>query len=234
MFTKTAQYYDLIYYGKDYPTEVNQLLELIRKHGPPSGDQLLDVACGTGHHILYLKEHFAAEGLDLNPELLEVARQRNPEIAFYQGNMVDFELEQRYDLITCLFSSIGYVKTLENLNRAMKTMADHLAPGGFLLIEPWFTPDAWQPDTVHALFVDEPELKIARVNTSYADGRLSYFDLHYLIGTPEKTEHFVESHELGLFERQEMEASFSNAGLQVDYDEVGLIGRGLYLGRKPS
>jgi len=77
-------------------------------------------------------------------------------------------------------------------------------------------------------------LKIARVNTSYVEGRLSYFDLHYLIGTPEKTEHFVETHELGLFERDEMEAAFIAAGLQVTFHEEGLIGRGLYMARKPS
>jgi ubiquinone/menaquinone biosynthesis C-methylase UbiE len=234
MFTKTAQYYDLIYFEKDYQAEVNQLLELIREHGPSTGDRLLDVACGTGHHIQYLKEHFSVEGLDINPELIEIARQRNPEILVNEGNMIAFNLGRKFDLITCLFSSIGYVKTLENLSKAITAMADHLIPGGLLLVEPWFTPDQWTPDTVHALFIDEPTLKIARVNTSYAEGRLSYFDLHYLIGTPQKTEHFVESHELGLFERGEMEAAFSDADLQVAFHEEGLIGRGLYIASKPS
>jgi hypothetical protein len=80
--------------------------------------------------------------------------------------------------------------------------------------------------------IDDPELKIARVNTSYADGRLSYFDLHYLVGTPEGTEHFVERHELGLFEREEMIDAFRAAGLAVKYDPQGPMGRGLYTGRR--
>jgi SAM-dependent methyltransferase len=192
------------------------------------------VACGTGHHLLYLKEHFAVEGLDLNPELLEVARQRNPEVPFYEGDMIDFDMGKKFDIITCLFSSIGYAKTLENLHQTINTMSTHLNSDRLLIIEPWFTPNEWKPDTVHALFVDEPELKIARVNTSYQEDRLSYFDLHYLIGTPQKTEYFVESHKLGLFEKEEMEEAFVNAGLLVAYDEQGLIGRGLYTGRKPS
>lgn len=231
MFTKTAQYYDLIYYDKDYKTEVDKLLDLIREHGPLPGDRLLDVACGTGHHIHYLKEHFTVEGLDISSELLEIARQRNPEVTFHEGDMIDFTLGRKFDLITCLFSSIGYVRTLDNLVRALETMAKHLEPGGLLLVEPWFTPDQWMPDTVHALFIDEPELKIARVNTSLVKGHLSYFDLHYLIGTPQKTEHFVESHELGLFEQEEMESAFSHAGLQVTLHEEGLIGRGMYIAR---
>ena len=232
MFTKTAQYYDLIYYDKDYKAEVDKLLDLIREHGPPPGDRLLDVACGTGHHIHFLKEHFSIEGLDINLELVEIARQRNPEVTFHEGDMIDFNLGRKFDIITCLFSSIGYVKTLDNVVRALETMANHLEPGGLLLVEPWFTPDQWKPNTVHALFIDEPELKIARVNTSYAEGRLSYFDLHYLIGTPQKTEHFVESHELGLFEQEEMESAFSQAGLQVALHEEGLIGRGMYIAQK--
>lgn len=234
MFTKTAHYYDLIYRDKDYAAEVNTILKLIHEYGLPNGDQLLDVACGTGHHIQYLKEHFNVQGLDLNPELLEIARQRNPEVPFHEGDMIDFDLGKKFDVITCLFSSIGYVKTLQNLRLAIDTMRAHLKPDGLLIIEPWFTPDEWTPATVHALFVDEPELKIARVNTSFARGRLSYFDLHYLIGTPQKTDHFVERHELGLFEREEMEDAFSHAGLEVAFHEEGLIGRGLYLAKEPS
>jgi SAM-dependent methyltransferase len=150
---------------------------------------------------------------------------------FHQADMIHFELDKRFDVVTCLFSSIGYVRTIENLRRAVNCMAQHVMPGGVVFIEPWFTPDTWRPRTVHAQFVDEPELKIARVNTSYAEGRLSYFDLHYLIGTPEGTEHFVEHHELGLFEQGEMVAAFEEAGLLVSYDKEGLTGRGLYIGR---
>ena len=91
---------------------------------------------------------------------------------------------------------------------------------------------AWHVPSVHSLFIDEPELKIARVNTSFVDGRLSYFDLHYLVGTPEGTEHFVERHELGLFETDEMLAALSSVGLKVTYDAEGLTGRGLFIGRR--
>jgi len=233
MFSLTARYYDKIYAFKDYPAEVQRLLDVIHQLRGMAGGHLLDVACGTGRHIEYLKEHFSVEGLDINPELLEIARQRNPGIAFHLGDMLDFDLKRRFDVVTCLFSSIGYVQTLDNLGRAVGCMAHHLRPGGLLIIEPWFTPNLWKPGTVHALFIDEPDLKIARVNTSYVDGCLSYFDLHYLIGTPEKTEHLVERHSLGLFTQAEIEQALSAAGLSVVYDEQGLTGRGLYIASRP-
>jgi len=232
MFSKTAHYYDKFYAFKDYAAEVERLLALIDEHLDSGGKQLLDVACGTGHHIEHLKAHLEVEGLDLEPELLEMARQRNPGIAFHQGDMIDFGLGRTFDVVTCLFSSIGYVKTVGNLNRAVRCMAAHLKPGGLLIVEPWFTPGDWHPDTPHGMYIDEPRLKLARLNTSFVQGRLSYFDFHYLIATPEGTEHLVERHELGLFEREEMRAAFCGAGLETDYDAEGLTGRGLWIGRK--
>lgn len=234
MFSKTAQFYDAVYSFKDYRAEAEQLITIVGDGLRSKGNRLLDVACGTGSHVEYLREHYDAEGLDLDPGLLEIARQRSPGVAFHHGDMVNFDLDGSFDIVTCLFSSIGYVRTLDNLSRAVQCMAHHLAPGGLLIVEPWFTPEAWQPNTVHSLFIDEPDLKIARVNTSFAKGRLSYFDLHYLIGTPDGTEHFVERHELGLFTVEEMQAALSNAGLEVEHDPEGLMGRGLHFGRRPG
>jgi SAM-dependent methyltransferase len=231
MFSKTARYYDKIYAFKDYQAEAQHLVTVIRENLRSEGNRLLDVACGTGHHIEYLKEHFDVEGLDVDEKLLELARQRNPDIPFHQGDMIDFDLGRRFDVVTCLFSSIGYVKTLDNVRKAVACMARHLVTGGLLIVEPWFTPDAWHTPSVHASFIDEPDLKIARINTSFVDGRLSYFDLHYLIGTPEGTEHFVERHELGLFETEEMRDALADAGLKVTYDAEGLTGRGLFVGQ---
>ena len=231
MFFKTARYYDKIYSFKDYRTETQYLTAVIEQNLRSGGNRLLDVACGTGRHIEYLKKSFEVEGLDISEELLELGRQRNPDVLFHQADMINFELGRQFDVVTCLFSSIGYVRTMESLGRAISCMARHVVPGGIALIEPWFTPDAWHVPSVHALFIDEPELKIARVSTSFVEGRLSYFDLNYLIGTPERTEYFVERHELGLFERDEMTAAFEAAGLEVSYDEKGLTGRGLYIGR---
>ena len=233
MYAETAAYYDVIYDFKDYEQESRQVIDLVDRHLRSGGNRLLDVACGTGRHLEYLGRRFQVEGLDLSPELLEIAHRRNPGVPLHRADMVDFDLGRAFDVITCLFSSIGYVKTLEALDRALSCMARHLLPGGLLVVEPWFTPDAWQPHSVHAQLIDEPELKIARVNTSFVQGRLSYFDLHHLIGTPQGTQYLVERHELGLFETHEMHEAFVRAGFQITYDDQGLTGRGLFLGLRP-
>ena len=233
MFSQTAQYYDTIYLAmKDYGAEADTLTTFIHQYRRSIGNRLLDVACGTGLHLSYLTQHFQVEGLDLDEQLLTIARQRNPGIPLHHADMIDFNLGCTFDVVTCLFSAIGYVKTLDNLSRAMQCMAQHLVPGGVLLIEPWFTPETWRPGTVHARFLDEPDLKLARINTSFVEGRLSLMDMHYLIGTPEGTEHYVERHELGLFTSDEMTHVLRDGRLEVTYDETGVTGRGLYIGQR--
>jgi len=233
MFAQTAQYYDKIYLSrKDYGAEAEKLTAIIRTYHRSPGNRLLDVACGTGLHLSYLKQHFQVEGLDFDEQLLAIARQRNPEVPLHHDDMIDFDLGRIFDIVTCLFSAIGYVKTLENLSRAIQCMVQHLSAGGVLLIEPWFTPETWRPGTVHARFIDESDLKIARINTSFVEGRLSAMDMHYLIGTPQGTEHYVERHALGLFTTEEMTHTLTDCGLRVTYDEDGLIGRGLFIGQQ--
>jgi SAM-dependent methyltransferase len=100
MFSKTPRYYDKIYASKNYQAEAQRLIAFIRENLYSGGNQLLDVACGTGRHIEYLKKHFAVEGLDISEELLEVARQRNPGVLFHQADMIQFELGKRFDVVT--------------------------------------------------------------------------------------------------------------------------------------
>jgi ubiquinone/menaquinone biosynthesis C-methylase UbiE len=234
MFSKSAEYYDTIYLsrGKNYAHEAKLAHELIQKHLRSGGNTMLDVACGTGIHAGYLRDYYKVECLDLEPGMLEMARKKMPELTFHQGDMLDFDLGKQFDVITSFFSSIGYVKTLPRLNQAIANLAKHLKPGGVLAIEPWFTPEDWHPGRVHATFVDQPDLKISRMNLSGQDGKLSYFVFHYLIGTPEGISYFDERHELGLFTVDETLTAFKSAGLEVVHDPKWLNERGFYLGIK--
>jgi len=237
MFSPTASYYDAIYAarGKNYEQEVQRLLNLIQQYKRSPGNTLLDVACGTGEHLVYLQHAFQLEGLDLDPELLKVAHQKIPAATFHLADMVDFDLERQFDVVTCLFSSIGYVKTCDRLDSAIQAMHRHTRPGGVLIVEPWLGPEEYHTGSVHATYVDQPTLKVARMNVSrIIEGNVSVLDFHYLIATADGVQHFTEHHELGLFVQEEYHSAFEHCGMLVVYDETGLEGRGLYVGIKPS
>jgi ubiquinone/menaquinone biosynthesis C-methylase UbiE len=233
MFKKSAIYYDTIYHFKDYAAATHLLKqEIERRH--PTAQTLLDVACGTAKHLELLRSFFRVEGFDINPELLEIACRRCPGVKFHQGDMCSLQLERKYDVITCLFSSIGYVKFIEKLKLAVSTMALHLNPGGLLFIEPWFTPETYWTGTITANHVDQPDLKITWMYTSRREELLTVLDIHYLVGTSKGVDYFTERHELGLFTHEEYLHAFQEAGLCVDYEPKGLFGRGMYVGQRKS
>ena len=235
MFSKSAQYYDEIYAAidKDYAAEVRKAHQLIQKYKKTKGKNLLDVACGTGLHASLLSKYYQVEGLDLDAKMLVVAKKKHPKIRFHQGDMTDFDLGRQFDMIVCLFSSIGYVRTKSRLQKAIKTMSGHLLRGGVLLIEPWFTPEQWHPGRAFMAQVNKPDLKIVRMSYSGQRGKISTLEFQYLIGTSKGIEHSLEIHELGLFTHQEYMDAFKATGLIITHDAEGLDGRGLYIGLKP-
>jgi ubiquinone/menaquinone biosynthesis C-methylase UbiE len=229
-YSKLAKIYDALYSFKNYEAEARRLHEIIGAKKTSPGNALLDVACGTGNHLSFLRRNYSVEGIDLTPEMLEVARSRLPELTFHQGDMRSFDLGRRFDVVTCLFSSIGYMKTVRDLRAAVINMTRHLHPGGVLIIEPWLTEETWKPGGIHALYVDKPDFKIARMDFPSAKGRMSVFKWHLMIGTPEGVQYLRQKHELFLFSNAEYIEAFDAAGLDVTYDEKGLMNRGLFIG----
>lgn len=232
MFSRSAKLYDAVYSFKDYASEAARLHALIQERAP-GARTLLDVACGTGKHLEQLSRHYAVEGLDLDGAFLAIARERLPGVPLHEADMVDFDLGRRFDAVVCLFRSIGYARSRENLGRAVAAMGRHVEPGGLVVVEPWILPERWQAGHVAAVFVDEPELKVARINISAAATDVTAIDFHYLVGTPAGGESFTERHELGLFPHDAYVGAFRDAGLAVEHDPDGIAGRGLYIGARP-
>ena len=171
-YVKSAQIYDALHLYKDYAEEAKRIAYLIELHKSTDGNELLDVACGTGQHAKALKRWYHVEGLDLSEELLAIARKRLPDVTFYHADMTQFETGKKYDAITCLYSAIGELTEIDELNDAATTMAAHLKPGGVLIIEPWLRPEQFEDGRIWFDFVDEPDVKVARMTTANRHGKI--------------------------------------------------------------
>jgi ubiquinone/menaquinone biosynthesis C-methylase UbiE len=234
IFKSLAQHYDLLYSWKDYRQEVETIRELIRTHKKSPGTDLLEIACGTGKHAELLQDDFSIVATDLNDDMLRIARRRCKRVSFVRADMVNLELGRQFDVLLCLFSSIGYVRTRARLKKTLFNFARHLKAGGVAIIEPWWSKSGYKPGAITMTTVGNDDVKIARQSVSKVRGNVSVMDMHYLIGERNKAvTHYVDRHELGLFERRDMLAFMREAGLRARFQEQGLMqGRGLYVAVK--
>lgn len=234
MFSQSAEFYDAIYSFKDYAAEAAQIADRLRSLRPRPRT-VLDAACGTGEHCRILADvhRFDVDGLDIDPGLLRVARVKHPRGRFFEADMSDFDVLRRYDAVLCLFSSIGYLVTLERVTRALACFRQHLEPGGVVLVEPWFPPGTLVTDRVFRMTARHGDKQVTRVARNEVDGRISRLLFDYELEGPDGVQRASEVHELGLFTSEEMGQAFARAGLSATLDPDGLTGRGLWVARLP-
>lgn len=234
LYNELARYYDLLYSFKDYKKEAQRIKTLISEYKTSKGNELLDVGCGTGHHVLYLKDDFSCTGIDISEEALKIARRNVGNAFFLKGDMRNFDLKKEFDVIICLFSSIGYVKTYQNLRKTLHNFARHLKKGGVALIEPWLTKSEYRIGSPHMTVYDGEDIKIARLSFPRLKGDLSVVDMHYLVVERGKgIRHAAEQHELGLFDVEKTLEYMKEAGLRSKFlREESLSQRGIFISVK--
>ncbi|GAC1313223.1 MAG: hypothetical protein NVSMB21_24320 [Vulcanimicrobiaceae bacterium] len=235
MYTQTAAFYDTIQAarGKAYAREAAAVADAIRERTPAAAT-LLDVGCGTGAHLeAFGALGFTCRGIDLDLKMVALARSRLPEVEIGPGDMATLALGTTFDAVVSLFGTTAYARTSGHLDDAVARMAAHLAPGGTLVVEPFLAFGAYRPGVVDAVFVDDPDLKIARMSLSKQTGKIGILDYHYLVATLKGVERYFERHEVGLFDEAAYRTAFERAGLA--FERVALpqseCGGGLYLGR---
>ena len=233
MFSESAELYDLVYGSfKNYEVESDKIAAILTGARPGVGT-VLDVACGTGEHARRLRQRHGlhVDGIDLDPKFVEIARRKNPGSTFTLANMSDFHLPDRYDAVMCLFSSIGYLRTLENVRDALACFREHTDPLGIVVVEPWLPPGVIDPNRRSTDVGEAEGIRVVRHARVDAKDRMSWIHFDYEITDAKGTRKTSEVHELGLFTPDEMLDAFKSVGLHATFDPHGLIGRGLYVAR---
>lgn len=218
MYDKSARIYDLLYTGagiKDYAVEAAELRQIITK-ACPSARTLLDVACGTGAHLTHLRQWYSVEGADISPAMLEIAEQRLSGVPLHVADMRNLDLGRRFDVVTCLFSSIGYITEPAELRSTIARLAAHVASGGVLILDGWVRPDEWSdtyqggPDVA-----SDEEMTVVRLSFSRRIGNVTELDMHHLVRTESGIDYFVEKHRLALTPTAEYVSGVEATGLKV-------------------
>jgi ubiquinone/menaquinone biosynthesis C-methylase UbiE len=234
LHNKLAKYYDRVYSFKDYLDEAVRLQNLIIKYLESGGNTLLDVACGTGLHLKHLKDDFSCTGVDISKSMLKIARKNAKGVTFKEADMKTLRLGKQFDVIVCLLSSIGYVKTAASLEKTIRNFSKHLKKGGLALIEPSHAKSVYVSGEPRITTYDGKDAKIARVNVTKIRQATAVLSMHIIIAERGKdAKYFVDRHELGLFGINNTLRIMKAAGLKSKYLKNGLMpGRELFVGIK--
>jgi len=192
-----TEYYDRLYLAmKNYEREAKIVQGVIRKFESRKSKTLLDVGCGTGEHLKHLSSDFKCTGIDISAKMIEVARKKVPSAEFRVANMVEFQLEHKFDVIISLFSSIGYVQNFNNLVKTLENFQKHLNEEGLVIVEPWVFKKDFKKEHISLDTYEDEEVKFARMATSKILGSSWQIFLHYLVGKKGEIRYFTEVHEM--------------------------------------
>jgi len=152
---------------------ITYLGRLLERH-PAPGQTMLDLACGTGTvAISQAQAGWRVYGIDGSAEMLAQARAKadstGATVLWSQQDMRHFHLPQRISLATCLYDSINYMLTNDDLLAVFRRVFSVLAPGGLFLFDmntAWALATVWDDVTY---FTDSNDL--AMVMQSKFDDR---------------------------------------------------------------
>jgi SAM-dependent methyltransferase len=125
-----ANVYDKILYNKDKNDfEINYIFP-----NPIKNSMVLDIGCGTGHHIKKLDDlNITAIGIDNSPAMIKKAKKNYPDLTFKLANIMktlEFP-ENTFSHILCLYFTIYYIKDKRTF---LENCYQWLKPKGILVI----------------------------------------------------------------------------------------------------
>jgi len=201
-------------------------------HGP-----ILELGCGTGRVLLPITRGGAEiHGLDLSPSMLQICRNRltqeprevQERVQLTLGDMRDFNMQQKFALITTPFRSFQHLLTVEDQLACLTTIRKHLLPNGKLILD-LFNPslDFIANAKIGIEHSEEPEFvlpdgrKVRRRHKTVSQDRFNQvgsFELVYYITCPNgREERVVDGFYLRYLFRFEAEHLLARAGFKLDH-----------------
>jgi SAM-dependent methyltransferase len=123
-----ARFDELAATGADVHGEASLCAVLV-----PAGARVLDAGCGTGRVAIRLAElGYDVTGVDLDESMLEVARERAPQLRWLVGDLATLDLCEAFDLVLMAGNIVPLVA--EGSEPAVVArLAAHVAPAGLLV-----------------------------------------------------------------------------------------------------
>jgi len=132
-----SEYYHTLYKNRDEKEAEFFIEKLVQYLSLKKRSKLLDIACGKGRHAKYFNSlGFDVVGVDLSSNSITTAeKDENETLQFFIHDMRKIYQENRFDVVTNLFTSFGYFEKDEDEQKAINAMAINLKKDGILVID---------------------------------------------------------------------------------------------------
>jgi len=230
-YARFAKYYDFIYEDLlDYDADVRYLEAVFRRFLPGKPRTILDLGCGTGNHAIRLaRRGYEVTGLDRSRDQLAIAirkaRAAHLPVRFVAGDMRSFRLGERFGATICMFGAFGYVRSIPAALQTLRTVRNHLAPGGLFGFEFWQS-SAARPAPYLAWFHKAgTEFELVRLDTARYEPRtrLLPIDFQFFVFKGQRVvDRFAETHTVRTFHTEEVRRLLGRSGFRV----AGMFGIG--------
>ena len=101
------------------------------------------MACGTGNHSFFLEKYdYTIQAFDYSPDMIQRAQKKASlaasKVRFSVGDMRHASVfDEKYNVVLCLFDSIGYVQTNDSIKQVFSHVSNSLLPDGLFIMEFW-------------------------------------------------------------------------------------------------
>lgn len=133
-FYADAAWYDRLFPGGE------QAVDFYRVAADDRAGSVLELGSGTGHKLIPIAaDGHPCVGLELSPQMLAEARRKADErgvaIEWVHGDMREFDLGRRFDLVVIAANSLLHLHRSEDLVACFRSVRRHLASGGWLVLD---------------------------------------------------------------------------------------------------
>lgn len=170
---------------------------------------------------------FDVTWVDINEWMLEIAKEKNENAVFIKDSMQIFRTKEKYDIITCLFTSINYNKTLFELWTTLKNFYYNLNSGWVVIFDLWIV--KWNDSNKSWTFLDtyvDDSIEIWRISQWWlSKNEKNMFSLNSLIFVKDnwKIDFEVDEHSLWFFSFKEVENIMLERWIETSvYDDFTL------------
>lgn len=182
------------------------------------------------------REFATVDGVEPSAAMRARAAKRVPRATLYPTALPDLGIDQQYDAIICMFSTIGYVGGAEGstrkLDAAVADMTRCLTDAGVLVVEPWLYADRYRVGHVGSDFIRTADGRLLfRMSHSGIQGNVSVLTMQYVVGDAGGVRSFSDTHLMTMYTPDDFRRAFAAAGLSAEFVDPG-FGRGVVVGTR--